>query len=43
VTLYGKNLGDERGITNYANVSTVQSLLTVIQPRTIGVTLSAKF
>ena len=22
VTLYGKNLGDERGITNYGNVST---------------------
>jgi iron complex outermembrane recepter protein len=43
LTLYGKNLGDKRGVTNYDNVSTVQSLLTVIQPRTYGFTLNAKF
>jgi outer membrane receptor protein involved in Fe transport len=43
VTLYGKNLGDKRGITNYSNVSTAESLLTVIQPRTYGLTLNAKF
>ncbi|HXP65466.1 MAG TPA: TonB-dependent receptor, partial [Steroidobacteraceae bacterium] len=44
-TLYLKNLGDSRGITAYAS-SGAQGLngsLAVIQPRTIGVTLSAKF
>jgi iron complex outermembrane recepter protein len=43
VTLYGKNLGDTRGITNYTNASTALSYLTFIQPRTYGLTLNAKF
>lgn len=45
VTVYGKNLGDSRGITSYV-VSGAPGLageITVTQPRTIGVTLSAKF
>ena len=44
-TLYLKNLNDSRGITAYAS-SGAQGLngsIAVIQPRTIGVTLSAKF
>jgi iron complex outermembrane recepter protein len=45
ITLYGKNLGDSRGITSYssANAPGLQGMMGVIQPRTIGVTLSAKF
>jgi outer membrane receptor protein involved in Fe transport len=43
ITLYGKNLGDTRGITNYANVSTAISYLTYTQPRVYGLTLNAKF
>ena len=45
VTLYGKNLGDSRGITNYVGSSApgLAGEATVIQPRTYGVTLSAKF
>jgi iron complex outermembrane recepter protein len=45
VTLYGKNLGDSRGITSYVSSGApgFNGELTVIQPRTIGVTLSAKF
>ena len=38
VTLYGKNLGDTRGITNYYNASDAgrRVIITVIQPRTYG-------
>lgn len=45
VTLYGKNLGDARGITYYVSSGApgLEGEATVIQPRTIGVTLSAKF
>ncbi|HEY0747589.1 MAG TPA: TonB-dependent receptor [Steroidobacteraceae bacterium] len=45
VTLYGKNLSDTRGITNYTNqlAPNLNGTVSVIQPRTIGVTLSAKF
>jgi outer membrane receptor protein involved in Fe transport len=45
VTLYGKNLGDSRGITSYQSSGApgLAGEITVIQPRTIGVTLSAKF
>ena len=43
-TLYGKNLSDSRGITNYSrSPSSPYSTVTVTQPRTIGLTLSAKF
>ena len=40
---FGKNLSDTRGITNYAGVGSPYPGINVIQPRTIGVTLSAKF
>jgi outer membrane receptor protein involved in Fe transport len=45
VTVYGKNLGDSRGITSYVSGGApgLAGELTVTQPRTIGVTLSAKF
>jgi iron complex outermembrane receptor protein len=45
VTLYGKNLSDSRGITNYVSDGApgLNGELSVIQPRTVGVTLSAKF
>jgi outer membrane receptor protein involved in Fe transport len=45
VMLYGKNLSDARGITDYASTSggSPYNTISVIQPRTIGVTLSAKF
>ena len=45
VTLYGKNLSDSRGITNYVREGApgLNGDVSVIQPRTIGVTLSAKF
>jgi iron complex outermembrane recepter protein len=45
VTLYGKNLGDSRGITYYVSSGApgLDGEATIIQPRTIGVTLSAKF
>jgi iron complex outermembrane recepter protein len=45
VTLYGKNLSDSRGITNYVSQGApgLNGDVSVIQPRTIGVTLSAKF
>jgi iron complex outermembrane recepter protein len=45
VTVYGKNLGDSRGITSYQSSGApgLAGEITVIQPRTIGVTLSAKF
>jgi outer membrane receptor protein involved in Fe transport len=45
VTLFGKNLADSRGITSYVSSGApgLAGELTVIQPRTVGVTLSAKF
>ena len=45
ITVYGKNLGDKRGITSYQSSGApgLSGEITVIQPRTIGVTLSAKF
>jgi iron complex outermembrane receptor protein len=45
ITLYGKNLGDSRGVTSYVSSGTpgFNGEVTVTQPRTIGVTLSAKF
>jgi iron complex outermembrane recepter protein len=44
LTLYGKNLSDSRGFTNYSSFpSSPYSTVTVTQPRTIGLTLSAKF
>jgi iron complex outermembrane receptor protein len=44
-TLYGKNLSDSRGITNYASSGApgLNGQIGVIQPRTFGVTLSTKF
>ena len=42
-SLYGKNLGDERGITNYNGFGSPYSTITVIQPRTYGLTLAASF
>jgi iron complex outermembrane receptor protein len=45
VTLYGKNLADSRGITSYQSSGApgLQGEMGVIQPRTIGLTLSEKF
>jgi iron complex outermembrane recepter protein len=45
ISLYGKNLGDSRGITSYqsSGAPDFEGEAGVIQPRTIGVTLSAKF
>jgi outer membrane receptor protein involved in Fe transport len=45
VTLYGQNLADSRGITSYqaSGAPGLMGEMGVIQPRTIGVTLSAKF
>ena len=45
IMVYGKNLGDSRGITSYTSSGApgLNGQMTVIQPRTIGVTLSAKF
>ena len=43
VWLYAKNLSDARGITDYAASGSPYNDVTVIQPRTIGVVLSAKF
>jgi iron complex outermembrane recepter protein len=45
VMLYGKNLGDKRGISSYVDTGAPGPAgeLTIIQPRTIGVTLTAKF
>jgi iron complex outermembrane recepter protein len=44
-TLYAKNLGDSRGISSYvANAAPGPAgELTIIQPRTVGVTLNVKF
>jgi iron complex outermembrane receptor protein len=43
LTLYGKNLSDSRGFTNYSSSGAPYSTVTITQPRTIGLTLSAKF
>jgi iron complex outermembrane recepter protein len=45
VMLYGKNLTDARGITDYISTSggSPYSTISVIQPRTVGLALSAKF
>jgi iron complex outermembrane recepter protein len=45
VMLYGKNLGNSKGITSYSSSGApgLNGEVGVIQPRTIGVTLSAKF
>ncbi len=45
MALYGRNLSDSRGFTNYASAATGSpySAVTVTQPLTIGFTLSAKF
>lgn len=43
VTLFGKNLSDARAATNYFSSGAPYSTLTIIQPRTVGLTLSAKF
>jgi iron complex outermembrane receptor protein len=42
-TIFGKNLTDARGITDYESVGAPYSTVTVIQPRTVGATLSVKF
>jgi iron complex outermembrane recepter protein len=43
VSLYGQNLSDSRGISNLTGSGAPYPQVTVIQPRTIGVALSAKF
>ncbi|MGO9948669.1 MAG: TonB-dependent receptor [Steroidobacteraceae bacterium] len=45
VMVYGKNLGNSDGITSYSSSGApgLNGDIAVIQPRTIGVTLSAKF
>ena len=44
-TLYGKNLGDSRGITNFGQFPNAApyTSVAVTQPLTVGITLSAKF
>ena len=42
-SLYGKNLSDEHGITNYNSFGSPYSTITVIQPRTFGVSIAASF
>ena len=43
ISVYGKNLSDSRGFTSYAASGSPYSSVTVTQPLTVGVTLSAKF
>ena len=45
LTLYGRNLGDSRGITNYSSAAAgaPYSTVSVTQPLSGGLTLSAKF
>ena len=43
MTLYGKNLSDSRGITDFESSGAPYTTVTVSQARTIGPTLSAKF
>jgi outer membrane receptor protein involved in Fe transport len=42
-TVFGKNLTDARGITDYESAGAPYSTVTVIQPRTVGATLYVKF
>jgi iron complex outermembrane receptor protein len=42
-TVFGKNITDARGITDYESYQAPYSTVTVIQPRTVGATLSVKF
>jgi outer membrane receptor protein involved in Fe transport len=44
-TLYGKNLSDSRGITSYSasGAPNLNGEIAIIQPRTVGVTVSTKF
>jgi hypothetical protein len=44
-TLYGKNLSDARGISNYGSSLAPNSngVASIIQPLTFGVTLSTRF
>jgi iron complex outermembrane recepter protein len=42
-TVFGKNLTDSHGITDYESVGAPYSTVTVIQPRTVGATLNVKF
>jgi outer membrane receptor protein involved in Fe transport len=41
--LYGKNLTDSRGFTNYASSGSPYSAVTVTQPLTVGFTASVRF
>jgi iron complex outermembrane recepter protein len=43
VSLYGKNLSDSRGITNYQATGAPYPQVTIIDPRTVGLALSVKF
>ncbi len=43
VTVFGKNLTDARGITDFESAGAPYTTVTVIQPRTVGVTLNATF
>ena len=42
-SLYGKNLSDEHGYTNYSANGAPYTTVTVIQPRTFGVSVAASF
>ena len=42
-SLYGKNLSDEHGFTSFSANQAPYSTVTVIQPRTYGITLAAMF
>ncbi len=42
-TLYGKNLSDSRGFSDYSSYGAPYSAVTVTQPLTLGLTMSAKF
>lgn len=43
ISLYGKNLSNSRGITDYTSNGSPYSTITVTQPLTVGLSLSAKF
>ncbi|HEX8782326.1 MAG TPA: TonB-dependent receptor, partial [Steroidobacteraceae bacterium] len=43
ITLYGKNLSDSRGITDFSSSGSPYSTIAVTQPLTVGLSLSAKF
>jgi iron complex outermembrane recepter protein len=42
-SVYGKNLSDEHGITNFNDAGSPYPTISVIQPRTFGITLAASF